>query len=80
MIALQSGQQDRLYLSFVGWLIRKSLSLTIYGARVDQLKAKVGEPVSPAALEKALKEKKYKLVAITHVDTSTGKRSEAAIC
>lgn len=51
---------------------KKHCSLTIYGAKVDQLHAKVGEAVKPADLEAALKAKNYKLVTITHVDTSTG--------
>lgn len=43
-----------------------------YGAKVDQLKASIGDVVSQAELEKALQSKKYKVITVTHVDTSTG--------
>lgn len=46
--------------------------LRAYGANVDELKAKVGGIVDPKDLEQALQKKKYKLVTITQVDTSTG--------
>jgi alanine-glyoxylate transaminase/serine-glyoxylate transaminase/serine-pyruvate transaminase len=39
---------------------------------VDQVKAEIGAAVSQSEIEKALKAKKYKIVAFTHVDTSTG--------
>lgn len=48
------------------------LSLQVYGAKVDQLSADFGAAVSKSELEKALRAKKYKAVAFTHVDTSTG--------
>jgi hypothetical protein len=47
-------------------------SLQTYGANVDQLKAEVGGTVKESDIEVALKSKKYKLVTVTHVDTSTG--------
>ena len=47
-------------------------SLTAYGAKVDEVKAPLGEAVPLPALEEALQAKKYKLVTFTHVDTSTG--------
>lgn len=43
-----------------------------YGAKVKQVKADVGAAVTEVDLEKALKEKQYKVVTFTHVDTSTG--------
>ena len=43
-----------------------------YGGNVDQLKAEVGGTVKQSDIEAALKQKKYKLITITHVDTSTG--------
>jgi alanine-glyoxylate transaminase/serine-glyoxylate transaminase/serine-pyruvate transaminase len=46
--------------------------LASYGVKADQLKAPVGEAVTPASVEQALKSKKYKIVTATHVDTSTG--------
>ena len=46
--------------------------LATYGAKVDQVKAKLGTAVPLIELESALQSKKYKLVTVTHVDTSTG--------
>jgi alanine-glyoxylate transaminase/serine-glyoxylate transaminase/serine-pyruvate transaminase len=46
--------------------------LTQYGAKVTKLDGPVGGVPSPAEIEKALSEKKFKLVTATHVDTSTG--------
>jgi alanine-glyoxylate transaminase / serine-glyoxylate transaminase / serine-pyruvate transaminase len=42
-----------------------------YGANVDMLKHEVGKAVTPDEIESALKSKKYKLLTVTHVDTST---------
>ncbi|OTB16102.1 hypothetical protein K445DRAFT_59167 [Daldinia sp. EC12] len=50
--------------------------LTVYGAKVDLLKAPVGSRPQLPEIEQALKSKKYKAVTITHVDTSTGVLSE----
>jgi hypothetical protein len=49
-----------------------SVSLTTYGAKVDKLTAAVGTAVNKSAVEDALKSNKYKIVTVTHVDTSTG--------
>ncbi|NLP57490.1 alanine--glyoxylate aminotransferase family protein [Lutibacter sp. B1] len=43
-----------------------------YGANVTILKTEIGATVSLTAIEKELASKKYKLLTITHVDTSTG--------
>ncbi|KAG5977131.1 hypothetical protein E4U55_007039 [Claviceps digitariae] len=43
-----------------------------YGAKVTTLSAPVGSRPQPDEIEKVLKEKKYKLISATHVDTSTG--------
>ncbi|KAG6888292.1 hypothetical protein C0992_008934 [Termitomyces sp. T32_za158] len=51
--------------------------LQTYGAKVDVLKAKLGTAVELAAVEEALKQKKYKILTFTHVDTSTGVLSDA---
>ncbi|KAI9066967.1 PLP-dependent transferase [Trametes sanguinea] len=51
--------------------------LRTYGAVVDELRAPFGSAVELPALETALKSKQYKLVAFTHVDTSTGVLSDA---
>ena len=47
-------------------------SLDTYGATVTQIKAPIGATVPLIDIEKALKEKKYKILTFTHVDTSTG--------
>lgn len=59
-------------------------SLETYGARATTLAAPLGATVSPAELEAALLSARrkgdgraYKLVTITHVDTSTGVRADA---
>jgi len=46
--------------------------LQTYGAKVDQIKAEVGGTVKESDVESALKSKKYKIITVTHVDTSTG--------
>lgn len=48
------------------------ISLETYGAQVDQLRADFGGTVGIAKVEQELRSKKYKIVTITHVDTSTG--------
>jgi alanine-glyoxylate transaminase/serine-glyoxylate transaminase/serine-pyruvate transaminase len=47
-----------------------------YGAKVTQLKAPIGDRPQLDEIEKALKEKSYKIITVTHVDTSTGVLSE----
>lgn len=51
---------------------------TIYGAQPTQLKAPIGQRPQLPEIEKALKEKKYKAITVTHVDTSTGVLSKVA--
>ncbi|KAI9464590.1 PLP-dependent transferase [Lactarius psammicola] len=46
--------------------------LQTYGAEVTQLCADFGATVAVDQVEQALQSKKYKIVTITHVDTSTG--------
>ena len=43
-----------------------------YGAKTTMLEAPLGEVVSIEAIEKELKTRQYKVLTITHVDTSTG--------
>lgn len=50
--------------------------LTTYGAKVTKLDGEVGGRPQLPEIEKALSEKKYKLLTVTHVDTSTGVLSE----
>lgn len=47
-----------------------------YGVNATQLKAPIGDRPQLPEVENALKEKKYKLITVTHVDTSTGVLSE----
>lgn len=51
-------------------------ALETYGAKATQLKAPIGDRPQLAEIEAALKEKPYKLITITHVDTSTGVLSD----
>ncbi|KAI1822349.1 alanine--glyoxylate aminotransferase [Xylaria intraflava] len=50
--------------------------LKLYGANVDIVGAAPGSRPQLPEIEQALKSKKYKLVTVTHVDTSTGVLSE----
>lgn len=50
--------------------------LKVYGANVTELKAPVGSRPQLPEIEKALSAKKYKMITVTHVDTSTGVLSE----
>lgn len=50
--------------------------LTTYGAKVTKLDGEVGGRPQLPEIEKALSEKKYKILTVTHVDTSTGVLSE----
>lgn len=47
-----------------------------YGVKPTQLKAPIGDRPQLPEIEEALKQKKYKLLTVTHVDTSTGVLSE----
>ena len=51
--------------------------LSIYGAKVEQLVAPVGDKPNLTQIEEALKKRKYKMLTFTHVDTSTGVLSDA---
>src|SRR5690349_18894173 len=50
--------------------------LRVYGANVTELKAPPGSKPQLPEIERALSEKRYKLLTVTHVDTSTGVLSE----
>jgi alanine-glyoxylate transaminase/serine-glyoxylate transaminase/serine-pyruvate transaminase len=49
--------------------------LTRYGAAVDVLTVEWGHAVDPAAVERALAQASYDLVAVVHAETSTGVRN-----
>ncbi|MBR1680761.1 alanine--glyoxylate aminotransferase family protein [bacterium] len=52
-----------------------------YGANVDKIEVKAGEVINPEDVRKKLQEKKYKLVTLTHSETSTGAKNDVqAIC
>ena len=50
--------------------------LGVYGANVHQLTCSIGDRPSLEQIETALKSKNYKIITITHVDTSTGVLSD----
>ncbi|CAO3674845.1 unnamed protein product [Umbelopsis ramanniana] len=50
--------------------------LSVYGANVTNLKAPIGGRPTLQEIEKALRADKYKMITITHVDTSTGVLSD----
>lgn len=52
--------------------------LSTYGANVDTLTAPIGSNVDLQEIAKQLSSKKYKLITITHVDTSTAVVSDIA--
>ncbi len=54
----------------------RSESLETYGAAARQVKAPIGYGVRVEQLVEELKADKYKIVTITHVDTSTGVLSD----
>lgn len=61
-------------------MLRVYFSLETYGAKVDVVKSVLGGTVPINEIEKALRKagsQPYKLVTITHVDTSTGVLSDA---
>ena len=47
-----------------------------YGVKATQLKAPIGDRPQLPEIEDALKQKKYKVITVTHTDTSTGVLSE----
>jgi alanine-glyoxylate transaminase/serine-glyoxylate transaminase/serine-pyruvate transaminase len=51
---------------------RMAAILERYGAEVDHVRAPLGDRPSTAEVEKALLHTQYKVMTITHVDTSTG--------
>jgi len=50
--------------------------LQVYGANVTHLKAPIGDRPKLEEIEKALRANEYKMITITHVDTSTGVLSD----
>ena len=50
-----------------------------YGFGVDFIEAEVGDVPSSSEITKALDSKKYKMVHVTHVDTSTAVRSDIQV-
>lgn len=52
-------------------------ALKVYGAKVDEINSSViGDSISIRQIEAAIRAKNYKIVTITHVDTSTGVLSD----
>ncbi|CAB5392843.1 unnamed protein product [Rhizophagus irregularis] len=46
--------------------------LKVYGAKVTQVKSEIGERTTIQEVSDAISDKSYKIITITHVDTSTG--------
>jgi hypothetical protein len=67
--ALKNG---KLFNNILDAVVTLSLSLQTYGAKVHQIKAEIGATVSYSEIEAALQSTNYKILTITHVDTSTG--------
>lgn len=70
MITFLNGKSIFLVEDFLYMCLRDIFSLEIYGAKITTLRAEIGSAPSIDALKNALNEKKYKMVTITHVDTS----------
>ncbi|MBR2525812.1 alanine--glyoxylate aminotransferase family protein [bacterium] len=47
-----------------------------YGANVDKITVNPGEVINPEDVKKKLAEKKYKIVTLTHSETSTGAKND----
>lgn len=52
-----------------------------YGANVDKIEVSAGEVINPEDVEKKMSEKQYKIVTLTHSETSTGAKNDVeALC
>ena len=52
-----------------------------YGANVDKIEVEAGQVINPEDVRKKLAEKQYKLVTLTHSETSTGAKNDVkTIC
>lgn len=49
---------------------------TGYGANVDKIEVEAGEVINPEDVKKKLEEKDYKIVTLTHSETSTGAKND----
>lgn len=47
-----------------------------YGANVDKIEVSAGEVINPEDVEKKMSEKQYKIVTLTHSETSTGAKND----
>ncbi len=71
---------DRALLINTGYFSdRMGAILERYGCQVDQIAASVGERPASEEVQDALGKKSYKVMAFTHVDTSTGVRGDAKV-
>jgi len=71
--------QDRVLLMDTGYFSHRFDSICErYGARVTQAGGKLGDVPSLEEVERGLRDAKYKLLLVTHVDTSTGVRVDVA--
>lgn len=66
------GPEDRVLVLSTGFFSDSFADcLELYGAQVDKLVAPLGDQVPFPEVEQQLKQKQYKAITITHVDTST---------
>lgn len=65
--------EDKVLCCDTGYFGKKFVDLaTIYGAKVSTLNFDIGKPVNIKILEEELSRGNYKVITITHVETSTG--------
>jgi alanine-glyoxylate transaminase/serine-glyoxylate transaminase/serine-pyruvate transaminase len=64
---------DRLLVGVIGFFGERLCEIAVrYGAQVDRLECPWGQVLDPGQVESALNNKKYKLLALVHAETSTG--------
>ncbi len=64
---------DRVLVAINGYFGERLYQMAgLYGAQVDRLEQPWGQVFHPAEIKSAIKNKKYKLVALVHAETSTG--------
>ncbi len=64
---------DNVLIAVIGYFGERMVEMARrYGANVDRLDKPWGEIFDPAEIEKQLRQKKYKLFAFVHAETSTG--------
>ena len=67
---------DVLCLSLGNFGNRWAIIASGYGANVDKIEVSAGEVINPEDVEKKMSEKQYKIVTLTHSETSTGAKND----